>query len=75
MSDTENTKWHTHKSKTASINKLKEKLLRLLNFCSQNSISAVADTSNSSWFKFVKSIDNHSFFNFQVAQYFSAVSW
>ena len=30
MSDTENAKWHTHKSKTLSINKLKQKLLRRL---------------------------------------------
>ena len=49
-------------------------------------ISIVADTSNSNWFKFVKSICNHnisissgSVFQviqcFQVAQCFSAVSW
>ena len=29
MSDTENAKWHTHKSKTSSINKSKKKPLRL----------------------------------------------
>ena len=58
-----------------SINSSK-KLLRLFNdihFYSQNPPSIVAHTSNSSWFKFVKSICNHSMFQFQVVQCFQMV--
>ena len=36
----------------------------------QNSLSIAADTSNSSWFKFVKSICNHSIFNFKLVNVF-----
>ena len=49
-----------------------------IQLCSQNSPSIVADTSNSSWFKFVKSIWYHiisisSGSVFQVAQCFQVV--